>query len=55
MKFIGYNLGFKIKEIPIIFKDREIGESKMSINIFYEAFFGIILMKLKSFFLSYKN
>ena len=33
MKFIGYNLGFKIKEIPIIFKDREIGESKMSINI----------------------
>tara|TARA_B100000989_G_C19521598_1_gene464453 strand:+ start:880 stop:1617 length:738 start_codon:yes stop_codon:yes gene_type:complete len=55
MKFIGYNLGFKIKEIPIIFKDREIGESKMSINIFYEAFFGIILMKLKSFFLSYKT
>ena len=55
MKFIGYNLGFKIKEIPIIFKDREIGESKMSINIFYEAFFGIILMKLKSFFISYKN
>ena len=55
MKFIGYKLGFKIKEIPIIFKDREIGESKMSINIFYEAFFGILGMKIKSLFFPFKN
>ena len=50
MKFIGYKIGYKIIEIPIIFKDREIGESKMSFKIFGEAFFGIIWMKFKSFF-----
>ena len=44
MKFNAYKLGYKIIEIPIIFKDREIGESKMSFKIFGEAFFGIILM-----------
>ena len=48
MKFIGYKLRYKIDEIPIIFKDREIGESKMSFKIFGEAFYGIALMKLKS-------
>ena len=55
MKFIGYKIGFKIIEIPIIFKDREIGESKMSFKIFGEAFFGIIWMKFKSFFQGFKN
>lgn len=55
LKFIGSKLGFKIKEIPIIFKDREIGESKMSLNIPGEAFFGVIFMKLVSLFKSYKS
>ena len=55
MKFIGNKLGYKIDEIPIIFRDREVGESKMSINIFYEAFFGILIMKIKSLFKSYKS
>ena len=55
MKFIGYKIGFKIIEIPIIFKDREIGESKMSFKIFGEAFLGIIWMKFKSFFQGFKN
>jgi len=55
MKFIGYKLKYKIDEIPIIFKDREIGESKMSFKIFGEAFYGIIMMKLKSFFVKYKS
>ena len=55
MKFIGYKIGFKIIEIPIIFKDREIGESKMSFKIFGEAFFGIIWMKFKSFFQVFKD
>ncbi len=55
LKFIGSKLGYKIKEIPIIFKDREIGESKMSLNIPGEAFFGVIYMKLVSLFKSYKN
>ena len=54
MKFIGYKLGFKIKEIPIIFKDREIGESKMSFKISGEAFLGIIYMKFISLFTRYK-
>ena len=55
MKFIGYKLKYKIDEIPIIFKDREIGESKMSFKIFGEAFYGIALMKLKSFFVKYRS
>ncbi len=55
MKFIGYKIGFKIIEIPIIFKDREIGESKMSFKIFGEAFLGIMWMKFKSFFHGFKN
>jgi len=55
MKFNAYKLGYKIIEIPIIFKDREIGESKMSFKIFGEAFFGIILMRLKSFFKVYRK
>ncbi len=55
LKFIGSKLGFKLKELPIIFKDREIGESKMSIKITGEAFFGIIYMKLISLFKKYKN
>lgn len=55
MKFIGYKLKYKIDEIPIIFKDREIGESKMSFKIFGEAFYGIVLMKLKSFFVKYRS
>ena len=55
MKFNAYKLGYKIIEIPIIFKDREIGESKMSFKIFGEAFFGIILMRVKSFFKVYRK
>jgi len=55
MKFNGYKLGYKIIEIPIIFKDREIGESKMSFKIFGEAFFGIIGMRIKSFFKTYRK
>ena len=54
MKFIGWKLKFKIKEISIIFKDREKGKSKMSFSIFGEAIFGIIKMKLGSFFIKYK-
>ena len=50
MKFIGYKLGFKIKEIPIIFKDRIYGDSKMSGSIIFEAIFGLIKLKFLSFF-----
>lgn len=54
MKFTAWKWGFGIKEVPIIFTDRDKGVSKMSRNIFKEAIFGIIYMKLKSFFRSYQ-
>jgi dolichol-phosphate mannosyltransferase len=53
MKFTAWKLGFKIKEVPIVFTDRKRGESKMSIKIFKEAVFGVISMKLNSFFKKY--
>ncbi|NVJ86024.1 MAG: polyprenol monophosphomannose synthase [Algoriphagus sp.] len=54
MKFTAWKLGFKIKEVPIIFTDRTKGTSKMSKGIFKEAVFGVIWMKLKSIFSPYK-
>jgi dolichol-phosphate mannosyltransferase len=53
MKFAAWRSGFKIKEVPIIFTDRSEGKSKMSGGIFKEAFFGVITMKVKSWFGSY--
>ena len=50
MKFKAYKKGFKIVEIPVIFKDRTKGKSKMSGSIIYEAIFGVISLKLKSLF-----
>tara|TARA_B100001093_G_scaffold516011_1_gene593754 strand:- start:3800 stop:4537 length:738 start_codon:yes stop_codon:yes gene_type:complete len=55
MKFKTWKFRFKIKEVPVIFTDRTEGESKMSTSIFYEAFFGVIQMKLKSFFCKYNR
>ncbi|RPA67979.1 polyprenol monophosphomannose synthase [Cyclobacteriaceae bacterium YHN15] len=54
MKFTTWKLGFKIKEVPIIFTDRTKGTSKMNTRIFREAVFGVIYMKIKSFFVRYK-
>lgn len=54
MKFTAWKFGFKIVEVPIIFTNRALGESKMSSGIFSEAVFGIIRMKFRSFFKSYK-
>ena len=45
MKYAAKKHGFNIKEIPIIFVDRELGESKMSTGIFKEAFFGVWKMR----------
>ena len=53
MKFTSWKLGFKIEEIPIIFTDRTLGTSKMSGGIFSEAIFGVIKMKIKSWFTKY--
>ena len=55
MKFDSWKFGFKIKEVPIIFTDRTKGESKMSRGIFKEAVFGVISLKINSWFKSYKR
>ena len=48
MKFTAYKCGFTLKEVPIIFINRELGTSKMSGGIFGEAFMGVIQLKLSS-------
>lgn len=45
MKYRAYKKGFKIVEVPIMFTDRVLGESKMSTKIFKEAFLGVIQMR----------
>jgi len=55
MKFTAWKFGFKVKEVPIIFTDRQLGSSKMSGGIFSEAVLGVIKMKWNSFFRSYKR
>jgi dolichol-phosphate mannosyltransferase len=54
MKFSTWKYGFKIIEVPIIFTDRQEGASKMSGGIFSEALWGIIKMKISSFFKKYE-
>jgi dolichol-phosphate mannosyltransferase len=50
MKFRAWKLGFDVVEVPIIFTDRLEGTSKMSGGIFKEAFFGVIYLRLSSYF-----
>ena len=49
MKFTAYKCGFTLREVPIIFINRQLGTSKMSGGIFGEAFLGVIQLKLTSF------
>ena len=55
MKFTAYKYGFRIKEVPVIFINRERGTSKMNSSIFGEAIFGVIRMKWDSLWKSYKR
>jgi dolichol-phosphate mannosyltransferase len=55
MKFTAWKLGFNIVEVPIIFTDRTIGESKMSKGIFKEAIFGVMSLRWRSLFIKYKR
>jgi len=55
MKYATWQMGFKIKEVPIVFTDRVIGDSKMSPGIFKEAIQGVWMMRIKSFGSSYKR
>ena len=45
MKFTAYKIGFRIKEVPVIFVNRREGVSKMSGGIFGEAFFGVMRLR----------
>ena len=53
MKFTTHKCGFSIKEVPVIFVNRVLGTSKMSGGIFSEAFFGVIKLKIESWFRKY--
>jgi dolichol-phosphate mannosyltransferase len=53
MKFTAWKCGFNLVEVPIIFYDRTLGQSKMSGKIFREAVIGVIELKLKSLFRKY--
>ncbi|MDR0971096.1 MAG: polyprenol monophosphomannose synthase [Bacteroidales bacterium] len=48
MKYTAFKLGFKIEEVPIIFIDRVLGQSKMSMKIFKEAFFGVWSLRFRN-------
>lgn len=55
MKFTAWKYKFKIKEVSIVFIDRQEGTSKMSGGIFSEALFGVMKMKWQSLFRKYKR
>ncbi len=53
MKYTAYKFKFKIKEVPVIFINRELGTSKMNSSIFGEAIFGVIRLRLDGWFKNY--
>ena len=53
MKFTTHKCGFKIKEVPVIFVNRELGTSKMSGGIFSEALFGVMRLRWDGWFKKY--
>ena len=55
MKFAAWKLGFRIKEIPIIFRDRKIGVSKMNKGIIKEGVLGVISIQWQSMFKNYRK
>ena len=55
MKFAAWKLGFKIKEVPIIFRDRTYGTSKMNKGIVKEGIAGVLYLRWQSWFKDYSN
>ena len=53
MKFTAYKCGFRIKEVPVVFVNRELGTSKMSGGIFSEAAFGVMRLRWDGWFKKY--
>lgn len=50
MKFTAFKMGCRIKEVPIIFVNRVLGTSKMNSSIFVEAVFGVLQLRIRSWF-----
>jgi dolichol-phosphate mannosyltransferase len=46
IKYKAYKKGFRMKEVPIVFEDRYLGQSKMSKKIVIEAIYRVFLMRL---------
>jgi dolichol-phosphate mannosyltransferase len=55
MKFASWKLGFKIKEVPITFKDRKLGASKMNKGIIKEGVLGVLQLRWQSLFKNYQS
>lgn len=55
MKFAAWKLGFKIKEVPIIFEDRKFGASKMHKGIVKEGILGVLKLRWHSLFKDYRK
>jgi dolichol-phosphate mannosyltransferase len=55
MKFAAWKLGFKIKEVPITFADRQDGISKMSKGILKEGVLGVLKIQWQSLFKNYRR
>lgn len=55
MKFAAWKLGFKIKEVPIIFQDRTLGNSKMNKGIVKEGILGVLKLRWHSLFKNYRK
>jgi len=55
MKFAAWKLGFKIKEVPIVFVDRKVGVSKMSKGILKEGVLGVLKIQWSSMFKNYRK
>jgi dolichol-phosphate mannosyltransferase len=55
MKFAAWKLGFKIKEVPIIFEDRKLGISKMNKGIVKEGILGVLKLRWNAMFKSYRK
>ena len=50
MKYLAYKAGFTLKEVPILFLERQYGESKMHLGIIREGIIGVLQLRLSSVF-----
>lgn len=55
MKFAAWKLGFRIQEVPITFKDRTFGNSKMNKGIIKEGIWGVLKLRWNGTFKNYRR